>query len=75
MIVALLILAFALACGVVSVVHMFRKEWGLAVLFALPALYVLVAVAVESARSKAIREARQKAIERGDIPAEDGVRK
>jgi hypothetical protein len=72
---ATLIVVFASACGVASVVCMFRKQWWPALLFALPALLVTLAVTIEATRGRAIRDARRKAMERGDIPWENDFRK
>jgi hypothetical protein len=70
-----LIVVFALACGVASAVCMFRKRWWHALLFALPVLLITLAVTIEHMRGRAIRDARQKAMERGDIPWEKDFRK
>jgi len=49
---------------------MLHRRWWEGFLFALLPMLVTLAVAVEALRGYAIREARQKAIERGDIPVE-----
>lgn len=65
---ATLIMVFGSACAGASVLCIFRKRWALALLFALPALYVVVGGTIAVIKGQLIREARQKAMERGDIP-------
>lgn len=69
-VIAILIAVFALACAVVSITCMLRRQWWPALLFALPALLITLAAVVAVLQGQAIRDARQKAIERGDIPAD-----
>ncbi len=72
-ILVILMLSGLLFCCVASVVYLVRREWALAIFFAAPVMLVVVAVTVEHFRAQAIREARQQAIERGDIPPEPNV--
>jgi ABC-type multidrug transport system fused ATPase/permease subunit len=67
-ILVILMLSGLLFCCVASVVYLVKMEWALAIFFAAPVVLVVVAVTVEHFRAQAIRDARQQAIERGDIP-------
>lgn len=70
----LLLVLTALLCGALSLRCAVHKEWTSALILALPLVYVVSGVSVESLRRRAIEDARMKAIERGDIPAEESHR-
>ncbi|GAB6188225.1 hypothetical protein JCM17478_37270 [Thermopirellula anaerolimosa] len=70
-----LIVLVGAACAVVSIACMFRRRWWPAFLLALPALYVILGGTIAVIKGELIRDARHKAMERGDIPREEAVRK
>ena len=69
----LLGILFLLACAVASIRHLRLKEWSLAAFFASPVLLIILGVGFAYFQGRAIRAARQEAMERGDIPADHSV--
>ena len=62
-----------LACAVASIRHLRLREWSLAAFFAAPVVLVVLLAGFAYFQGRAIRAARQEAMERGDIPANNSV--
>jgi hypothetical protein len=67
---SILVILCVLTCGMLSLRCCFSRQWRCAVLLILPVLFAIGAVVTEHLRMHAINDARNNAIERGDIPKE-----
>ena len=61
------LLAASLVCAIWSARCAFRKKWEHAVLFAIPVALFVILAAFSMLKGRVIRQARQEAIQRGDI--------